>query len=169
MWRSLALTLIVWIAASAGAKAEGALAVGCGANGLLVWGWWFGEPSPEVARRKALNACQKQGSECTLLRETLLGGDGAWVALAFEPDPTPPPTIGCTPFGWSYARSRDAAASMALAKCQQNGGNNCTVSFLRQNTPTYTAGPPQSTRSPTGRCQYFQREVWGPYGFVTCR
>jgi len=28
---------------------------------------------------------------------------------------------------------------------------------------------PSSTRSPTGRCWYFQREVWGPYGFVTCQ
>jgi hypothetical protein len=168
MWRSLALTLMVWVAASVGAKAEGALAVGCGANNLLVFGWWVGESSPELARRKALDACQRQGSECTLLRETLMG-DGAWVALAFEPDPDPPPTNGCTPFGWSYAQSRDRATSMALADCQQKGGNNCAISLIRQNTTTYTAAPPRSTRSPTGRCQYFQREVWGPYGFVTCK
>jgi hypothetical protein len=28
---------------------------------------------------------------------------------------------------------------------------------------------PNSTRSPSGRCWYFQRGVWGPYGFVTCQ
>jgi hypothetical protein len=28
---------------------------------------------------------------------------------------------------------------------------------------------PDLTRSPSGRCWYFQREVFGPYGFVTCR
>jgi hypothetical protein len=29
------------------------------------------------------------------------------------------------------------------------------------------AGVSNSTRSPSGRCSYFQREVWGPYAFVT--
>ena len=33
--------------------------------------------------------------------------------------------------------------------------------------PGYRA--PDITRSPSGRCWYFQREVWGPYGFKTCQ
>jgi len=175
--RPMELVLSVAIIASLGFStlcwAEGALAVGCASDGHLSWGFQGGETSAQVAQHKALQQCESAGgvhSHCDLLRQTL-AGDGAWVALAMEPNP--PPTPGCSPFGWYYSTSKAKAEHMAIAACQKNGGHNCTVAFVAQNkgTTTYKDAvvPHGSTRSPSGRCWSFQREVWGPYGFVTCQ
>jgi hypothetical protein len=168
---ALSVAIMAYLGFSTLCWAEGALAVGCASDGHLSWGFQGGETSTQVAQHQALQQCESAGgvhSTCDLLRQTLVG-DGAWVALAMEPNP--PPMPGCSPFGWYYSTSKAKAEHMAIAACQKNGGHNCTVAFVAQNkgTTTYTVVPHGSTRSPSGRCWSFQREVWGPYGFVTCQ
>lgn len=130
--RVLSLAVLLCMSAVP-AWADGALAVGCRPDGTVVWGYQIGEDSVDAAKPKALQQCQLQGSDCTLLR-LALNGNGAWFALAVEPR-----VPGrCSPVGEYYSASKDTAAQMAIADCQKHGGQQCVIELLKQNKPTVT-------------------------------
>jgi hypothetical protein len=137
--KALRAMVAAYLALATQAWAEGALAVGCRSDGTIVWGWQFGERSLEVAQSKALQNCQVERSDCSLLR-TGLHGDGAWIALATDPTV---PAPHCGPVGQYYSASKETAERMAVAACQKNGGHNCKILFIRQNKEetTYTIVP----------------------------
>ncbi len=128
----IGLSLAVGYAAPA--WAEGAIALGCKPDGTLVWGYQLGVSSTDQAKTEALRRCQSMGSDCTKFR-SVLDGDGAWIALALGDHVR---DRQCLPFGTYYSASRDTAEQMALANCQKAGGQQCTIEFNVQNTPTTT-------------------------------
>ena len=155
---------------SSPAWADGALAMGYTADGTVVWGYEFGHKSVEEAKPKALQYCQSRGSDCTVLRQELYG-DGAWVAIATDGTVPAPQRV---PFGEYYSSSKDKAAKMAIAACEENGGRHCKILFLKQNTKVITyrtvpggGGNGNSTFAAPGTCPPGQTNVNTGGGF-TC-
>src|SRR5215471_838460 len=129
------VTLITAILLQCGATpawADGALAMGYAADGSVVWGYEFGYKTVEAAQPKALQRCQAMGSDCTLVREGLVG-NGAWVAIAVDHPGQTLPAPHRQPFGEYYSASKKQAESMAIDTCQKNGGRACKIVLSVQN------------------------------------
>jgi Domain of unknown function (DUF4189) len=147
----LALAIVAAGFFATSAWADGALAVGYTADGSVVWGYEFGYKTVEAAQPKALQRCQARGSDCTLLREGLVG-DGAWIAIALDQTPPAPQRL---PFGEYYSASKKKAESMAIAACQQNGGHACKIVLSVQNKGTVTYRIVPGGPSPVDPSQMF--------------
>jgi len=157
------VTLITAILLQCGATpawADGALAMGYAADGSVVWGYEFGYKTVEAAQPKALQRCQARGSDCTLLREGLVG-DGAWVAIALDQTPPAPQRL---PFGEYYSASKKKAESMAIAACQQNGGHACKIVLSVQNKGTVTYRTVPGAPSPNPDSMIYFRHCTMPDG-----
>jgi hypothetical protein len=142
--------------APAPALADGAIAIGsCDDDGDYVYGYSYDFSNRGLAARAALAYCVKRGTDCKIVNDDL---NLLCFSLAIDQ------AKKCGAYGWASYDTPAKAQRGAVAACQQDGGTDCKIMFLKcdageggGNTPPPSPRLPRCYVGPTYTPKY---ELW---------